>query len=467
MTSLENPPAPTATALPPQRRHLAIGTLLTTGALVVPLAASAVLSLVIARLYGPSRTGVMSLVMNLADVALQIFTLGLGAGITYLVSRGEWPLRRAWPDLRRVAAGLGIAGALCGLGFYALTRHTVLRGVTPALAIISLASLPFSIAWAFAAAAALGRDRYEAYAVLEITSSAVLMVVGVVLAILWGLIGAVIGFTAANIMAAIAASTWVRRERRREPAAPDHQSGSGDELRRATRFGLQSWSANLLQLLNYRLDLFILSAVAARSAVGVYAIAVSITALGWVLPNAFQTVLFPRVASLDASAEAGQISSEASDAAAARAVRHSILMTGPTMVALVALVLLVPLIYGHSFHRSIGLGLILIPGVAGLGVAKVMSAVFSGRGFPRYAFYITAITVPLTVALYLLLIPQLDAVGAALASTISYLISLVLSGIYFKRATAIPLRRALIPVRSDVIDYVHAFRLAHARVRRA
>ena len=46
---------------------------------------------------------------------------------------------------------------------------------------------------------------------------------------------------------------------------------------------MQAWSANLLQLLNYRLDIFILSALATRSAVGVYSIAVSVTALGWVL----------------------------------------------------------------------------------------------------------------------------------------------------------------------------------------
>lgn len=444
-----------------------MGTLLATAALVVPLAASAVLSLVIARLYGPASTGVMSLVMNLADVALQIFTLGLGAGITYLISRGEWPLRRAWPDLRRVAAGLGVTGALCGLACYSLLKDTVLKGVTPTLAIVSLASLPFAMAWGFAAAAALGRDRYEAYALLEISSSAVLMLVGVALAIAWGLTGAVIGYTAANVFAAGVAAVWFRRTQAREPVLPDGPGHSGHELRRAARFGLQSWSANLLQLLNYRLDLFILAAVASRSAVGIYSIAVSITALGWVLPNAFQTVLFPRVASLDASADAGQISSATSDAAAARAVRHSVLMTGPTVVALIALVFLVPLIYGQSFQRAVGLGLILIPGVAGLGMAKVMSAVFSGRGFPRYALYITAMTVPITLALYLVLIPQLHATGAALASTLSYLISLVLSAIYFKRATAIPLRSALVPLRSDIIDYVHAFRLARARVGRA
>jgi O-antigen/teichoic acid export membrane protein len=434
---------------------------------VAPLAAAAALSLTIARLYGPARTGVMSLVMNLADVALQVFTLGLSSGITYLISRREWPLRSARRAMTSTATVLGASGAIAALVFYELTRDSIFKGVPPALVVISLTSLPFAISWSFVAAAALGRDRYEAYATFEISYSIVLVVVGVSLAIAFGLTGAVIGFTTANVATAIIATLWVRREQTRDSGSAHDRTDDGTQLRRAARFGLQSWSANLLQLLNYRLDLFILSAVAARSAVGVYAIAVSVTGLGWILPNALQTVLFPRVASLDASADAGQISLESSDAAAARAVRHAVFMMGPTASVLVVLVVLVPVIYGSGFEQSMTLGFILIPGVAALGLAKVLSAVFSGRGFPRYALYTTAISVPITLALYLALIPPLDATGAAVASTLSYFVTTAVSVFYFERATAIPLRTALVPLRSDLVDYVHAIRLARARFTRA
>ncbi len=450
----------TPLSLPPQR-HLAVGTLLATAAQVAPFAASAAMSLAIARLYGPSGTGVISLVMSLFDVVVQVFTIGLSTGITYLVSRGEWPLRQASQETRRAALLLGGAGTACGLIFYVLTRHTVLKGVTPVLAIVSLASLPFALSWAFRAATALGRNRYEAYTGLQVIYSLVMVVAGVTLAVLFGLTGAVIGFSAANVVTAGFGAMWMRRASVREhvPARPG-------QFRRAARFGLQAWSANLMQYLNYRVDLFILSAVAARGDVGLYSVAVSVTALGWVLPNAFQTVLFPRVAGVDAAVGTGSVTSEASDASAARAIRHSVLLVIPTLLGLAILVLLVPLLYGPRFQGSVALGFILAPGVAALGLGKVISAVFSGRGFPRYSLYTTLITAPITLALYVALIPTLHATGAALASTLSYVLTTILSGVFLRRATAIPLRTALIPTRSDLVDYLDAFRFAHGRVRR-
>jgi O-antigen/teichoic acid export membrane protein len=449
------------------RRHLASGTLFATGANVAPLAASAGLSLAIARLYGPTGTGVMSLVVNLFDAVLMIFTIGLSTGVTYLVSRGEWPLSQASRQLRRAAAGLGLCGAASGIGFYFLTRQSIFKGVAPVLAIVSLCSLPFAISWALSAAIALGRERYEAYAGLELSQSLVVLLAGVALAVAFGLTGAVAAFAAANVVTAVLGGLWTRRELKRRIDSAAGRPLPGGQLRRATSFGLQTWTANLLQLLNYRVDLFFVSAVAPRSAVGVYSIAVSVTALGWLLPNALQTVLFPRVASLHAATGAGRVTSDTADAAAARAIRHSVLMLLPTALILAVLVLLVPLFYGSRFDPSVALGFILIPGVVALGLAKVVSAVFTGRGFPRYALYTTVITVPVTLGLYFALIPTFHAVGAAVASSISYVLTTVVSCLFLRRATVIPLRDALIPRRSDVMDYRHALRLTRARLGRA
>jgi len=59
-----------------------------------------------------------------------------------------------------------------------LTCGSIFKRVSSALVVVSLASLPFAISWSFAAAAALGRDRYEAYAGFELSYSVVLVVVG-------------------------------------------------------------------------------------------------------------------------------------------------------------------------------------------------------------------------------------------------------------------------------------------------
>src|SRR4029453_12300632 len=70
-------------------------------------------------------------------------------------------------------------------------------------------------------------------------------------------------------------------------------------LRQALRFGSQAWGANLLQQINYRFDVLILAAFASTQDVGVYSVALTLTAAAWILPQALTTVLFPRIASLD------------------------------------------------------------------------------------------------------------------------------------------------------------------------
>jgi O-antigen/teichoic acid export membrane protein len=447
-------------------RHLAIGAILATGAQMVPLATFAVMSVTIARLFGPTGTGEFSLVLTLFDVVLLVFTLGLGTGVTYVVSRGGWPLALAFRQTFIAAVVLGAGGALCGLLFYAVTRGNVMEGVSSELVVIMLASLPFALAWAYASAIALGRDRYEAFAIFPILQAVVVLLAGVPLALTVGLTGAAIGFAAAHIVTALLAVLWAARELRTDAGARPAAVPHGGQLAQAARFGAKAWTANVLQFVNYRVDLFILSAFASRADVGVYSVALSVTALAWVLPSALQTVLFPRTASLNAAVERGALTATAGDAAVVRAVRHSVILTAPTIVAMgLILVVAIPLLYGSAFHETVGLGFLLLPGVAALGVGKVVSAVYTGRGHPEYAVWTVVIDMPITIGLYLLLIPELGATGAALSSTLSYAIATALGLLFFRRATEIDLG-TLKPAWSDLRDYADAARHIRERLRR-
>jgi O-antigen/teichoic acid export membrane protein len=237
----------------------------------------------------------------------------------------------------------------------------------------------------------------------------------------------------------------------------------GGSLMRSLRFGLPNWAANLLQQINYRLDVLILGAFATAQDVGVYSVALTVTGIAWVLPQALQTVLFPRVAGLDEATAAGELAVEESNAAVAKAVRHAVLLTLPSALAISILLLVgVPLIYGHKFHQTTWLGFVLLPGVLLLGIGKVLSSTISGRGYPRYATYIAAISTPLTVGLYAWLIPLFHAWGAAAASSVSYGLSAFLAVFFFRRVTTIGIRDAFVPRASDVSDYGGLARLARA-----
>ena len=153
-----------------------------------PVVAAGALSIVLARTIGPSANGTYALVLTLVNVAVLVFSFGLTAGITYEVSRGGWPVRRAMPETYAAALVLGLGGMAAGLGFYALTEGTALRAVDLNLAIIALAALPAFLAWQFASSILIARDRYEGYAGLQLTSSSVLFLAAFGLAIPFGLV---------------------------------------------------------------------------------------------------------------------------------------------------------------------------------------------------------------------------------------------------------------------------------------
>jgi O-antigen/teichoic acid export membrane protein len=427
-----------------------------------PLVAAAALSIVLARTIGPSGNGRYVLLGTLVGLTLMVVSLGLHSGITYEVSRGRWSVEHAFRTSCAIAFALGLVGVLVGFAFFLLTRHSVFAGISTWVAVLALTSIPLTLAYEYAAAILLARERYEHYTTLIVAHAGALMLIGAGLALPFGLPGAVAGLPAAGLVGMALAAKLLRDE-----AAEDTVSNGGDSLRRALRFGLQSWGANLLQQVNYRFDVLILGGFATAADVGIYSVALTLTSLAWILPQALQTVLFPRAASLNEAAGSGEVTSAESDRAVARAIRHGVLLTLPAGAAVaVLLVIGVPLLYGHRFHETIPLGFILLPGVLLLGVAKIIGSVVTGRGHPRYALYGAMIVLPITLGLYLGLIPAYDAWGAAIASSLSYTATAILSLLFFLRVTAIGLRAALVPTRDDLTDYRSAATLARSRFAR-
>jgi O-antigen/teichoic acid export membrane protein len=438
------------------RRHLGAGAALSVVVQGGPLAAAAFLSIVLAHTVGPSGTGRFALLVTLTGFTSMVVSLGLSAGITYEVSRRRWSVREAFRTSYAAGLVLGLIGFGGGLLVFALLHDSVFHGISTDLAVVALASLPPVVAYQFADSILLARERYEGYAALELSHSATLLLIGAGLAIVFGLSGAVVGLPAAALVGSAVGVVLLL------PAArTDTVVEGGDSLGRAVRFGLQSWGANLLQQINYRFDVLILAGFASKRDVGVYSVALTLTAVAWVLPQALQTVVFPRVASLDEGTRSGEVTVEESDAALAKAVRHGVLLTLPTAIVIsLFLLVAVPLLYGGKFHDTIWLGFILLPGTLLLGIAKILGSGITGRGYPRYALYGSGASAVAALGLYFGLIPVFHTWGAAVASSLTYAFGAALGLYFFRRATAIGLREAFVPRADDLADYGSVLRLA-------
>jgi O-antigen/teichoic acid export membrane protein len=340
-------------------------------------------------------------------------------------------------------------GAVLGMGLYELLRDNALSDFNLAMAGSLMAALPFALVWWIVPAVPLARERYVQYALLTVSAPVFVLLLCPALALLAGETGGVIGFAGGWVLGGLAVGAWGLRYARRPEAAdgPEHS------VREAGGFGLRAWVNDLFQLINLRPDLFIVSAYHGAADTGVYAVTVSITSLVWIVSQPLASVVLPRNAMVTASSDPG-LSPVIPESGQGAAVRHSVLISAVATVAVVPLLVVAPILWGSGFGRITALGLIMLPGVALLGVGRVMVAAFSGRGAASDALLVGLVSFPLTVVAYLLVIPDHGSTGAAIVSCASYAAAALLAAFLFVREPGTSLRDALVPRGEDLRDYV-------------
>lgn len=435
------------------RRTLGAGATLASLSQIGAALTGGLMGVVVARILGPSGTGHFTLVLTAGLVLGSLCSLGVEVGLNYDVSGRRWPAAAALRQSQLAAIVLGLLGGAMGIGIALALKGSAFRGVDTTAIVVGMAALPFMLAWTYSSYAALAMDRYEAYALAAAGQNTVALLLSPVLALPLEVTGAVAAVTVSHLVIAAGLLRWGTRAFGAGPAGWLHETVA--RTKEAISFGLRANLGNVLQLLNYRADLFVLNAVASSADVGRYAVALSITSLGQLMPRALASVVMPRVAALDAGTEQAEL-----DMVVVKSVRHAVLIAIGTSVVLALGLLLVPFVYGSDFSEAVVLGLLLIPGIAFVGVGGVLSSTIIGKGHPEYALYNVAMITPPTLALYALLIPPLDAVGAALASTGSYIATTIVALFYFRRVTGLNVG-ALIPRGAELADY----RLLGARIR--
>jgi O-antigen/teichoic acid export membrane protein len=209
------------------------------------------------------------------------------------------------------------------------------------------------------------------------------------------------------------------------------------------KFSIPCYFGDLVQFLNYRLDLFLVNYFQGFAQVGLYTLAVSLAQMIWLVPRAFASIIFPKVAA-NGDNEVGNIQETIK------------LVKALSIVGLAAGILLglggypfINFFYGKNFVESYLPLLLLLPGVISFGVVNILASYIIGIGKPKVNLNIALIGLLFTLVLDIFLIPRFSIVGAAIASSISYMASSVITMVYFSWLVHIPLQRLMIPDRND------------------
>jgi O-antigen/teichoic acid export membrane protein len=445
----------------PPRRHLA-GSILSVGASrVSSLVAIALTSIVVARILGPAGIGTFAIANAVLIVIAILSEIGLPQALAYYAGRDEWS---GGPLASGAITGsflLAVPGAAIGLAVFALFGNSA-PGMTWPMAVALAIALPFCLLWRIGPQAALAQERFETFALLDASPALFMLPTAIFGAAVGDTEGAVFGLAVAMIGSGVAVILWLLRA---SGETSDLTPPGG--IRSVLRFGLPAWGSEVLMQLNLRDDLVLVGAFVGAAAGGVYSVALSTTSIAWTVMAAFAISALPRSARLQAHSERELIDPAERRASDARTMRHTVLAMPVMGIGILLLILIgIPILYGGKFHRSIDLGLILLPGSLLLGLGMTCIALLLAGGETRRVLRICATVVPATVLAYALAIPPGGETAAAIVSSASYTAFTIVGVGVLHSATTTSLREMLIPGRADLIDYRVLASQSVERIRR-
>ena len=195
--------------------------------------------------------------------------------------------------------------------------------------------------------------------------------------------------------------------------------------RRMLGFGIQAHAGRVMTLGNYRLDQWILGAVAGPRELGLYTVAVAWVDALFFLPTALVLVQRPDLV-------------RASSAEAKR--QASIVFRGALLITLIltmGMIVLAPFLcvtaFGESFRGSIEMLRVLALGAFGIVALKLLGNALTAQRKPLLETAAISGAFVCTIALDVILIPSHGGLGAAVASSVAYTLGGVLVALIFTR----------------------------------
>jgi O-antigen/teichoic acid export membrane protein len=196
--------------------------------------------------------------------------------------------------------------------------------------------------------------------------------------------------------------------------------------RAISRLAFGMGAVQIVNLIGYRVELFVLDHFKGLAQVGIYSIAMQAAEAMWLVPAAV------------ASAVTGPVLHESPEAAA-RLIRNAcgkglLYTSGIALAVGVAAPFVIPPLFGDDFRGATRPLALLLPGVVAYAPVTILVVYLSIRcGRPRLSLLVSVVGLLVTAAMSFALIPPYGASGAAAASAIGYAAGGIAAWICFVR----------------------------------
>jgi O-antigen/teichoic acid export membrane protein len=383
--------------------------ILTFGSRVFTAIAKVIATILVVRGFGPTGQGAFSVALNISVIAGLAGSAGLEIANAYDVGRRPELGRSIILQSLAVAA---LAGGAIGAALWAFFPSVpLLAGLDPGYRTLLFLAPPAAVSMSLLSGLAVGASAFALLAAANILVYGVL-ILGAVGGILLGHpLLAFAGWLVGNLAASsvIGVALWNR--------LPGVVGFRNTGLLARARFSGAVYFANLLNWLNFRVDLLIVAALLGTGAAGAYAVAATLAeGLLYLGKSVAQPIL--------ASAARGM---HVWDREALRPYRLVVFATAAGSVALIITApLLVTLLYGVAVLAAVPPLMVLAAAMPAVAFTTLATSHLFGMGIARPTVVAVGVATGISVILDFIFVPGSGIIAAAIASLIAYSVAALL-----------------------------------------
>lgn len=372
-------------------------------------------SIIIARLLGPDKKGIYTIVLLLPSMIFTFLNFGINAGTVYFTGKKKFPLSTIIGNNLLIVIILGVISVIIGIGVIFFLGDTYFAEVPRNYLLVGLIIAPLTLFIQFFTAILQGKEDFKRFNLTIIINKLVFLVLIFILFLYPEVSTVLLAYICGLIASVFVLYLWLIKPQNNISIKLDRRY-----LNDLFNYGIKAYLANVIAFLNYRFDMILINFFLNPLAVGYYSVAVSISERIWLLSQSVSTVLLPRISSLESEEEKKNITALTS--------RVVVFITFIGTLLLYFLSdWLVPLLFSKAYVESIIPLKILLIGIFSLSFTKILANDLAGRGMPQYNMFTSMVALFTNIILNIYLIPIHGINGAAIATAISYSIQAIIT----------------------------------------
>ncbi|MEO6454287.1 MAG: oligosaccharide flippase family protein [Ginsengibacter sp.] len=389
------------------------------------------LNVFVSRIYGPEGSGTLALLVLFSGTVSLIFNFGLGQAAVYFLGQKIYSEREIVNNLFSMCWLIGLPVAALLIVSLPLYGNIMFSGIPITQVVLIIAITPFTIGKLYVEYIFAGIHNFLWNSGLNIIDIGLrLVLIAIFLPFDLGLEGIVFAIMISTFLSFIFG--WYRMYRRTNQLKISVQPLL---LSRMSKYGLSSYTSNLVTFLNLRLDQFLVGIFLPLDQLGLYLIAVIIAELPMKLATGMTKVLFSKVSSLG-SADATRITN---------ATMRTIMTLAAISTAILYIIgpALIQLLFGNKFTGATSALWFLLPGALLFNFTQILYSDLSGRGKPAIGMYASLVSLVITLLGNIILTPKWGINGAAFTSSVSYFVAAIIIVTGYLRTTGQSLHHLL------------------------